>query len=58
MELLVMVSILTLILIKKFEITHHIIINNNNNKEFTRPNINALKEKWMWSDMFWATTAC
>jgi hypothetical protein len=53
-----MESILTLILIKKFEITHHIIINNNNNKEFTRPNINALKEKWMWSDMFWATTAC
>jgi hypothetical protein len=54
-----MVSILTLILIKKFEITHHIINNNNNNnKEFTRPNINALIEKWMWSDMFWATTAC
>lgn len=55
MELLVIVSILTLILIKKFEIAHHI---NNNNKEFTRPNINALIEKWMWSDMFWATTAC
>ncbi len=44
MELLVMVSILTLILIKKFEITHHIIKNNKNNK-FTRPNINALIEK-------------
>lgn len=57
MELLVIVSILTLILIKKFEIAHHI-NNNNNNKEFTRPNINALIEKWMWSDMFWAATAC
>ncbi len=55
MELLVMVSILTLILIKKFEIAHHI-IKKFNKKEFTRPNINALIEKWMWSDMFWATT--
>jgi hypothetical protein len=50
-----MVSILTLILIKKFEIAHHI-IKKFNKKEFTRPNINALIEKWMWSDMFWATT--
>ncbi len=56
MELLLMVSILTLILIKKFEIAHH--IKKINKKEFKRPNINALIEKWMCNDMFWATIAC
>jgi hypothetical protein len=52
-----MVSILTLILIKKFQIAHHI-IKKINKKEFSRPNINPLIKKWMCNDMFWVTTIC
>jgi hypothetical protein len=51
--LLVIVCIITLIHIKKVFATHHS-IQFLNIIEFTRPNINALIEKWMPSDMLWA----
>jgi len=48
-----MVCLLTLILIKKITGTYHN-ISLFNKKEFTRPNINALIEKWMPCDLLWA----
>jgi hypothetical protein len=48
-----MVCLFTLIPIKKIIATHHN-INFFNKKKFTRPNINALIEKWMPCDLLWA----
>jgi hypothetical protein len=39
--------------IKNFFATHHS-IQFFNIREFIGPNINAIKEKWMLSDMLWA----
>jgi hypothetical protein len=47
------VCIITLILIKKVFATHHL-IQFLDKRKLTKPNINALKKKWMSSDMFWA----
>ncbi len=49
--LLVIVCIITLILIEKAFATHHS-IQFLDKREFNRPNINALIEKWMPSDTF------
>jgi hypothetical protein len=51
--LLVIICIFTLILIKNFFVTHHL-IQFLDIREFTRPNLNELIEKWMPSDMLWA----
>jgi hypothetical protein len=52
--LLVIVCIVTIIPIKKTFATHHS-IQFLDIKEFTRPDINALIEKCIPSDVFWAT---
>ncbi len=51
--LLIIICIITLIPIKKVFATHHS-IRFLDKREFTRPNINALIEKWMSSDMLLA----
>ncbi len=47
----IIVYMITLIPIKNFFAMHHS-IQFLDKKEFTRPNINALIEKWIPSDMF------
>jgi hypothetical protein len=49
----VIVCIITLIPIRKVFATHHS-IQFLEKREYTKPNINALIEKWMPSDMLWA----
>jgi hypothetical protein len=49
--LLVMVCIITLILIEVFFVMHHIYYSNFNRFVYIKPNINALIEEWMMSDM-------
>jgi hypothetical protein len=49
----IIVCIITLIPIKNFFAMHHL-IQFFVRREFTRPNINALIEKWMPNDMLWA----
>ncbi len=49
----IIICIITLIPMKKVFVPHHS-IQFLDRRKFTRPNINALIEKWMPSDMFWA----
>jgi len=51
--LLVIICIITLIPIKNFFVKHSL-IQFLDMKIFTKPNLNALIEKWMPSDMLWA----
>ncbi len=46
-----MVCIITLILIEVFFVMHHIYYSNFNRFVYIKPNINALIEEWMMSDM-------
>ncbi len=50
--LLVMVCLLTLIPIKKVATTYHV-IKFHDRRDFTKPNINVLVEKWIPHDLLW-----
>ncbi len=47
-----MVCLLTLAKINKIAITHYKLVFQDRH-EYTKPDINALVEKWMPCDMFW-----